>query len=46
MSKRVRKLLELTYILAPFQLRMASQSLVEPHGMVADVPIRIAGIKF
>ena len=46
MSEKVRKLLELTCVPAPFQLRMADQTLAEPHGMVTDVPIRIAGIKF
>ena len=46
MSERIRKLLELTCIPAPFQLRMANQTLAEPHGMVVDVPIRLAGIKF
>ena len=46
MSEKARKLLELTCVPSPFQLRMANQTLAEPHGMVTDVPIRIAGIKF
>lgn len=46
MSERVRKYLGLQYKPAPFKLRMANQAISEPLGMVEDVPIRVAGVKF
>lgn len=46
MSERVRKQLGLQCKPAPFKLRMANQTLSEPIGLVEDVPIRVAGIKF
>ena len=46
MSKRVRKQLDLKYKPAPFKLRMADQTVSHPVGIVENVPIRVAGIKF
>ena len=46
MSARVCKLLGLTCKAAPFQLRMANQTVAEPQGLVEDVPIRVGGVRF
>ena len=46
MSEKVRKQLELQSKPAPFKLKMANQTITDPLGMVENVPIRIAGVKF
>ena len=46
MSEQVRIRLGLQSRPAPFQLRMANQMITEPLGMVENIPIRTAGVKF
>ena len=46
MSERVRKLLELKCKPAPFRLRMADQTVSDPVGLVENIPIKVAGVKF
>ena len=46
MTKKVRKMLDLELQEAPFQLRMADQTIAKPLGMVKQVPIRVGVVEF
>ena len=46
MTEKVRKTLDLQIQEAPFQLRMADQTIAKPLGMVNQVPIRVGGVEF